>query len=127
MGFGSKLVWGAEGKAKNAPQWLRDAAESGWAASRRQTKTYKIVARDGLFLRSGPSLDFNVLHTLPQGTLINIDRFEGVNSEWGRVDLVGDGQIDGFIHSAFVESIEDFEIDTEDEQDFCEDDESSTE
>lgn len=36
IGFGAdasdhrKIVWGAGGKAKNAPQWLRDAAERGW-------------------------------------------------------------------------------------------------
>lgn len=36
IGFGAdasdhrRIVWGAGGKAKNAPQWLRDAAERGW-------------------------------------------------------------------------------------------------
>lgn len=36
IGFGAdagdrrKIVWGADGRSKNAPQWLRDAAERGW-------------------------------------------------------------------------------------------------
>jgi N-acetylmuramoyl-L-alanine amidase len=29
----SKLVWGANGASANAPQWLRDAAQDGWAHS----------------------------------------------------------------------------------------------
>jgi hypothetical protein len=30
IGFGSKAVWGAGGKAVNAPQWLKDAVLQGW-------------------------------------------------------------------------------------------------
>jgi hypothetical protein len=36
VGFGttpedrSKLVWGAEGRSANAPNWLRRAAQEGW-------------------------------------------------------------------------------------------------
>lgn len=126
VGFGSKAIWGEGGLSKNAPKWLIDAAESGWATSKKlEMKTYKILARDGLFLRSGPSLDFDILQTLKEGTLINIDKFEGESFEWGRTDLVGDGQIDGFVHSAFVEPIDFFEVDMEIEQDNCTDGESS--
>ncbi|OJU85315.1 MAG: hypothetical protein BGN93_03230 [Acinetobacter sp. 39-4] len=57
--------------------------------------------------------------------LINIDKFEGESFEWGRADLVGDGQIDGFVQSAFVEPIDFFEVDMEIEQDNCTDGESS--
>jgi hypothetical protein len=30
VGFGSKAVWGAGGKAANAPEWIRRAAQAGW-------------------------------------------------------------------------------------------------
>lgn len=30
VGFGSRAVWGAGGKAANAPDWIRRAAQSGW-------------------------------------------------------------------------------------------------
>jgi len=30
VGFGSRAVWGAGGKAANAPEWIRRAAQSGW-------------------------------------------------------------------------------------------------
>ncbi len=32
IGFGTKSVWGAGGKAVNAPQWLKDAVLQGWNA-----------------------------------------------------------------------------------------------
>lgn len=31
VGFGTRLVWGAKGKAVNAPTWLKNAAEKGWS------------------------------------------------------------------------------------------------
>lgn len=30
VGFGSRAVWGAGGKAANAPEWLIEAAKKGW-------------------------------------------------------------------------------------------------
>jgi hypothetical protein len=30
VGFGSQLVWGANGSSANAPDWLRNAAAKGW-------------------------------------------------------------------------------------------------
>ena len=33
VGFGTKAVWGAGGKSANAPSWLSEAAQKGWASS----------------------------------------------------------------------------------------------
>ena len=30
VGFGARAVWGAGGKAANAPAWIREAAQKGW-------------------------------------------------------------------------------------------------
>lgn len=42
VGFGSQLVWGAGGRAANAPAWLRQAAAEGWAAPVKERSTLRL-------------------------------------------------------------------------------------
>jgi hypothetical protein len=58
-----------------------------------------VIARDGLNLRSGSSIDFQVLKTLPFGTEVFVLAKE---DEWALVDLHGDGKADGFMFASFL-------------------------
>ena len=116
VGFGNspsdtqKLVWGAAGASANAPAWLRTAAQEGWnnpaeenlaAAFSAPTSGRSIVAaRGGLWLRRGPGLGFDRAKLLDEGTEVTI---LGLDGEWARVDLQGDGRIDGHVVAAFLQ------------------------
>jgi hypothetical protein len=123
VGFGTsvndhtKLTWGARGRSANAPQWLRQAAQAGWAASAghppapaaghgvRTMGHHEVVARGGLNLRGGPGTNFPSTRTLPLGTTLDVMAVDPIAPEWVRVDLEGDGLLDGYVHSAFLAPI----------------------
>ena len=128
VGFGlnkndtRRLVWGAKGRSANAPQWLRDAAEAGWNAPEPLPdgpsfddvdlpSLFAVVARDGLNVRKGPGLEFGVSNILPTGAEVTVIAFDGPNADWARVDLEGDGLVDGHVFAAYlapsIEAIED--------------------
>jgi hypothetical protein len=118
VGFGtsvsdySKLTWGAGGRSANAPKWLRDAAAAGWAAPARvpygvafrveAPGRYAVTARSGLKLRGGPGTNFESERTLPAGTELNVMEISTQNPAWVRVDLEGDGLLDGYVFAAFL-------------------------
>lgn len=118
VGFGtsvddtSKLTWGKDGRSANAPQWLRDAAAAGWTsptgAARAGTPgvtapgPYVVIARGGLKLRGGPGTNFTSERTLPLGTELTVVELSSVDPAWARVDLQGDGLLDGFVFAAFL-------------------------
>jgi Bacterial SH3 domain len=121
VGFGasvndhSKLTWGAGGRSANAPQWLRDAAAAGWshapvlAGAAFQTNApglYAVVARDGLKLRGGPGTNFESEKTLPAGTELNVVGTSNQDPSWVRVDLGGDGLLDGYVFGTFLAPVE---------------------
>lgn len=58
-----------------------------------------VNARDGLWLRKGPGLAFDRARLLEAGTALTI---LGLDGEWARVDLQGDGMIDGYVFAAFL-------------------------
>jgi hypothetical protein len=115
VGFGNsptdlqKLVWGAAGASANAPAWLRAAAGEGWntpveesfaaALSVRASGRSIVTARSGLWLRKGPGLGFDRARLLDEGTELTV---QGLDGEWARVDLEGDGRIDGHVFAAFL-------------------------
>jgi hypothetical protein len=116
VGFGSKLVWGAGGKAVNAPAWLKAAAAKGWGkpaavapAPKAQVGRNVVIARNGLKLRGGPGLAFEHSTTLKSGTELTVKSFEGPGGEWALVDLDDDGQLDGFVLAAFLAPADDGE------------------
>jgi hypothetical protein len=118
VGFGtstndhSKLTWGAQGRSVNAPQWLRDAASAGWAEPKPVLHSvthgilapgrYTVIARSGLKLRGGPGTSFEPETTLPAGTELNLIEVSSVDPAWVRVDLQGDGLLDGYVFAAFL-------------------------
>jgi hypothetical protein len=66
------------------------------------SRKYKVNARSGLNVRSGPGLEFNVIDRLPFG----IEVFIGTRqNDWVAVDLQGDGAIDGFVFGSFLNQI----------------------
>jgi hypothetical protein len=118
VGFGtsandrSTLTWGAGGRSANAPQWLRDAAEAGWAAPApmlgggtpnvQALRRYVVIARDGLKLRGGPGTTFESEKTLPLGTELNVVGISSQDPSWAHVDLEGDGLLDGYVFASFL-------------------------
>lgn len=116
VGFGSKLVWGADGKAVNAPAWLKAAAAKGWGAPIASAHAPKakigrnvVIARNGLKLRGGPGLGFTDTTTLKNGTELTVKSFDGPGEEWALVDVDDDGQLDGYVFAAFLAPDEDGE------------------
>jgi len=118
VGFGTsvddhtRLTWGAGGKSVNAPQWLRDATQAGWAGAMPvphaaapeivRPGRYVVIARNGLKLRGGPGTSFDSERTLPVGTELNVVAVSNVDPAWVRVDLEGDGLLDGYVFAAFL-------------------------
>ena len=61
-----------------------------------------VIARDGLKLRGGASMEFPAIRTLPFDTKVNVLAREG---QWALVDLQGDGRADGFMHLGFLRPV----------------------
>jgi hypothetical protein len=131
VGFGtspadrSRLVWGRGGRSANAPAWLREAAERGWAtpdpdtdvvAAPRSLGRYVVIARGGLQLRKGPGLGFGITRTLETETEVTVLAFDGSDREWARVDLEGDGFVDGHLFAAFMKPVDVGELNEEVEE-----------
>jgi Bacterial SH3 domain len=119
VGFGTSvddhrtLTWGAGGLSANAPKWLQDAAKAGWSATGPAVAHpaipelvtlghYVVIARNGLRLRGGPGTNFDIEKTLPAGTPVNVVAVSTVDPAWVRVDLEGDGLLDGYVFGAFL-------------------------
>jgi hypothetical protein len=64
---------------------------------------YAVVARGGLKLRGGPGTNFPSDRTLPLGTELNVVSIDSADTSWVRVDLEGDGLLDGYVYAAFLE------------------------
>src|SRR5436190_959523 len=64
---------------------------------------FVVIARGGLKLRGGPSLDFDAIRTVPEGTVVNVlSQQDG----FALVDLEGDGKADGFMSLPFLRSVD---------------------
>lgn len=113
VGFGSRTTWGGTNGTGSAPNWLINAATKGWnnplpfPNPPNGSSLFIVNARDGLNLRSGPSQDFRVIRTLPTGTIVRIQNFDGTNQEWAQVDLEGDGVSDGYVFRPFLKPVQD--------------------
>jgi hypothetical protein len=100
IGFGSRATWGGDGSGA-APSWLENAATKGWnnplpfPSPQNGSSLFSVNVRSGLNLRSGPSQSFRIIRTLPTGTIVRVQGFEGADQEWAQVDLEGDGVIYG--------------------------------
>jgi uncharacterized protein (TIGR02594 family) len=63
---------------------------------------YEVSARSGLNLRGGPGESYNVLRSIPKGTLVTGIMREG---DWIQVDLEGDGVADGYMFGQYLEPV----------------------
>jgi uncharacterized protein YgiM (DUF1202 family) len=120
VGFGSRAIWGAGGRAVNAPGWLKAAAEKGLAnpagtphedqadrglgreVAGAASGQFVVIARGGLRLRGGAGVEFGIIMTLEAGRQITVLALEGANNAWARVDLEGDGLVDGYVSASFL-------------------------
>lgn len=62
----------------------------------------QVNARSGLRLRSGPSVQYGIVQTLPHGTTVFVGKVE---DNWARVDLEGDGLFDGYMHVSYLTTL----------------------
>jgi hypothetical protein len=108
IGFGTKAVWGKDGLSVNAPPWLRTAVNAGWnnpvagfapMISTQSPSRSVVIARRGLYLRAAADLTANRLDELTAGTEVSVLGFEGA---WARVDMQGDGLMDGLVYAAYL-------------------------
>ena len=60
---------------------------------------FRVIARDGLRLRTGPSTDFEVRSIVSFGTILKVLSRSG---DWALVDLSGDAAADGYVYSSFL-------------------------
>ena len=67
---------------------------------------YAVIARDGLKLRGGPGTNFGSEKTLPTGTELNVVTASGLDPSWVRVDLEGDGLLDGYVFASFLSPVQ---------------------
>lgn len=63
---------------------------------------FKVIARDGLRLRAGPSTTFEIRGRLNFGTVVQVI---ARNGDWALVDLNGDGAADGHCHADFLQAV----------------------
>lgn len=63
---------------------------------------YSITAREGLRLRAGAGVQFDVLQLVPFGTRVYVQREK---DNWAAVDLQGDGAVDGWMSLDFLKLI----------------------
>jgi hypothetical protein len=63
---------------------------------------YRVIARNGLRLRGGPGTQFDIVGGLRLGQIVFVD---SITDGWARVDIEGDGPIDGFAAAGFLERL----------------------
>ena len=63
---------------------------------------FEVVARSGLHLRSGPGDNFAILDTLARGAIV---AGIGRAGSWIKVDIEGDGYVDGYMFHGFLEPV----------------------
>lgn len=62
----------------------------------------RVIARSGLRLREGPGTQFDIIGGLQFGQVVTV---VSVTDGFARIDVQGDGQIDGFASAAFLEPV----------------------
>ena len=106
VGYGMpRTVWGRNGQRANAPIWLARALDAGVDAAADAgaiAQYYTVVARTGAPMRAGPGIEYQTVGTIDTDTLVSVLAFDGPNQDWARVDLVGDGYVDGHMHISML-------------------------
>jgi glycoside hydrolase-like protein/SH3 domain-containing protein len=63
---------------------------------------YRVTARPGLRLREGPGTQFDIVGGLRPGQIVFV---VSIADQWARVDIEGDGQVDGFASAGLLEKL----------------------
>ena len=63
---------------------------------------FRVIARSGLRLREGPGTQFEQIGSLSNGQVVFVP---SVADGWARVDIEGDGRVDGFASAALLEAV----------------------
>lgn len=63
---------------------------------------FRVVARSGLNLRSGPGEEYRIMQTLPNGAVVT---GRGVTGPWMQIDLEGDAQADGYMFASYLQPV----------------------
>lgn len=79
-----------------------DAGRGPAASGQRPVQLSEVVATGGLNLRRGPGETFAVEHSYAKGTLVHVLGQEGA---WAKVDVNGDGSVDGYMHAGFLRAV----------------------
>jgi hypothetical protein len=66
------------------------------------TGRYMVNASNGLRLRGGPGVNFDVLNVLPAAATVTILHQDG---DWAQVDTTGDGRSDGYVFAAYLKPV----------------------
>lgn len=118
VGYGSEAVWGAGGKAANAPGWLKEAFAEGRKQHGKPLKPMAspaappvapvspemfVNARTGLNLRAGPGTGFASLKVIPAGA--HVFALGTAQDNWQPVDLQNDGLVDGFVFASYLSAV----------------------
>lgn len=102
VGYGiPRTIWGRNGRRANAPAWLVQAFNAGADAAADAgtiAQDYIVVARKGAPMREGPGAEYGIADTIDPDTFVSVLALDGPNRDWARVDLIGDGYVDGHMH-----------------------------
>ena len=79
-----------------------DTANSQPVTSGMAGNRHKVIARSGLRLREGPGTQFEIIGGLRSGQIVFVN---AVMDGFARVDIDGDGQVDGFVAAGFLEQV----------------------
>jgi hypothetical protein len=82
--------------------FVKLSRSTGSAATRLAPGRYVVMARDGLRLRGGPGTNFGSERTLAAGSELTVVDADGSDPSWARVDVEGDGLLDGFVFTSFL-------------------------
>jgi hypothetical protein len=83
-------------------QYIRDFLKLAESTEEKVPGKYRVIARSGLNIRSGPGLDFKIIDRLPFGLRVSVGKWQ---NDWVEIDKEGDGAIDGWAFSSYLESI----------------------
>jgi Domain of unknown function (DUF1906)/Bacterial SH3 domain len=66
------------------------------------TDRFVVNATNGLRLRGGPGVNFDILKVLPAGATVTVTHTDG---DWAQVDSTGDGRADGYVFASYLKPV----------------------
>ena len=98
-------------RAAEGELWLQPGVEE-WVASPvtmpqridlpDDDRRYRVIARSGLRVRSGPGHEFDIGEILPVGEEVTVGQRRG---DWAEIDRAGDGLVDGWVFGSYLREL----------------------